>query len=83
MTPARCAPCPALLIKGCPHAPLHACLPMLLPCPGCPHAPPPEVYATLETMLPGEVASGSCLELWAAQGSARQGWTRVLELGAE
>ena len=40
---------------------------------------PAETYTTLETMLP--TGAGSFLELWAARGSARPGWTHVAEVG--
>ncbi len=46
------------------------------PMPGSPcHAVPQAVYDTIETLLPG--AKDRFLELWAAQGSARPGWTQA------
>uniref|UniRef100_A0A1D2AEX0 Uncharacterized protein n=1 Tax=Auxenochlorella protothecoides TaxID=3075 RepID=A0A1D2AEX0_AUXPR len=47
-----------------------------LPIAGSPcHAVPQAVYDTIETLLPG--AKDRFLELWAAQGSARPGWTQA------
>ena len=39
---------------------------------------PPEVHRTIEVMLPDQ--EGRRLELWAARGSARPGWTHVVQV---
>ena len=38
---------------------------------------PPTVYRTIETLLP--TGKGLFLELWAARGTRRPGWTHVVE----
>ena len=50
-----------------------------LPCAaaGQPHATPNEVFVAIETLLP--TGKGQFLELWAAKGSSRPGWTHIVE----
>ena len=44
---------------------------------GQPHATPNEVFIAIETLLP--TGKGQFLELWAAKGSSRPGWTHIVE----
>lgn len=48
-------------------------------CAGAEWQVPPEVYCTIETLLP--TGMGAFLELWAARGALREGWTHVAEAG--
>ena len=41
---------------------------------------PPEVYTTLETLLPTAAPNNSFLELWGQHSVRRSGWTHVVEV---
>ncbi|KAK9867049.1 hypothetical protein WJX84_006607 [Apatococcus fuscideae] len=45
--------------------------------PGQPHATPEEVFIAIETLLP--TGKGEFLELWAAKGASKEGWTHVAQ----
>ncbi|KAK9839357.1 hypothetical protein WJX84_007602 [Apatococcus fuscideae] len=49
--------------------------------PGQPHATPNEVFIAIETLLP--TGKGEFLELWAANGTSRPGWTHVAEISSK
>ncbi len=44
---------------------------------GQPHATPEEVFIAIETLLP--TGKGEFLELWAAKGASKEGWTHVAQ----